>query len=108
MAQAACLHAGQGISITVVLLPCLFILASILGYRGIRSVAPALYPPLLATSGAIGAIVVVGALIGAAETSNALAKYLTIAAIVLASIAIFGGFAAAERMLSLYRRKDRP
>ena len=36
------------------------------------------------------------------------AKWIGLLAVVLASVNIFGGFAVTERMLAMYKRKDRP
>lgn len=62
--------------------------------------------PLMAMAAAIGSIVIIGALIAAAESSDALTQYLGLAAIVLASATIVAGFAMADRMLAAHRRKD--
>ena len=50
-----------------------------------------------------------GAMAGyAAAPEGAAAKWLGLAAVVLASVNIFGGFAVTERMLAMYKKKDRP
>ena len=41
-------------------------------------------------------------------TSRSAAKWLGLLAVVLASVNIFGGFAVTERMLAMYKKKDRP
>jgi NAD(P) transhydrogenase subunit alpha len=71
------------------------------------SVTPALHTPLMAVTNAISSVIIVGGLIAAAESSSAIAKYLGLAGIVLASINIFGGFAVTERMLAMYKKKER-
>ena len=52
------------------------------------------------------AFVVVGALVASAA-GEGLASWLGLAAVVLASINIFGGFAVTARMLAMYRKKER-
>jgi NAD(P) transhydrogenase subunit alpha len=85
----------------------IFVLACFIGYYVVWSVTPALHTPLMAVTNAISSVIIVGALIAAAESSSAIAKYLGLAGIVLASINIFGGFAVTERMLAMYKKKER-
>ncbi len=85
----------------------IFVLACFVGYYVVWSVTPALHTPLMSVTNAISSVIVVGALIAAAESGAGLAKWLGLAAVVMASINIFGGFAVTERMLAMYRKKDR-
>ncbi|CAN5288880.1 hypothetical protein BH10PSE13_BH10PSE13_08990 [soil metagenome] len=85
----------------------IFVLACFVGYYFVWQWPPALHTPLMAVTNAISSVIIVGALIATAESSSAIAKYLGLAGIVLASINIFGGFAVTERMLAMYKKKDR-
>ncbi|MET0248958.1 MAG: proton-translocating transhydrogenase family protein [Sphingobium sp.] len=85
----------------------IFVLACFVGYYVVWSVTPALHTPLMAVTNAISSVIVVGALIANAESSSAVARYLGLAGIVFAAINIVGGFAVTERMLAMYRKKDR-
>jgi len=85
----------------------IFVLACFVGYYVVWQVTPALHTPLMAVTNAISSVIIVGALIATAESSSAIAKYLGLAGIVLASVNIFGGFAVTERMLAMYKKKDR-
>ena len=78
----------------------IFVLACFVGYYVVWSVTPALHTPLMAVTNAISSVIIVGALIAAAEATSPVAKYLGLAGIVMASINIFGGFAVTERMLA--------
>ena len=82
-----------------------FILAAFVGYFVVWGVTPALHSPLMSVSNAISGIVIVGALItaGVAETGGA--KIWGLAAVVLAAINIFGGFAVSQRMLLMFKKK---
>jgi NAD(P) transhydrogenase subunit alpha len=71
------------------------------------SVTPALHTPLMAVTNAISSVIVVGALIAGAAQGSAVSKWLGLAAVVLASVNIFGGFAVTERMLAMYKKKDK-
>ncbi len=85
----------------------IFVLACFVGYYVVWSVTPALHTPLMAVTNAISSVIVVGALIAAAAQASAGASWLGLAAVVMASINIFGGFAVTARMLAMYKKKDR-
>lgn len=80
-----------------------FVLAIVIGYYVIGHVHHALHTPLMSVTNAISGIIVVGALlqIGRADT---VITVLSFAAILLASINIFGGFAVTRRMLSMFSK----
>ena len=85
----------------------IFVMAVFVGYYVVWSVTPALHTPLMSVTNAISSVIVVGALIAAAAAGSPSSKWLGLAAVTLASINIFGGFAVTQRMLSMYRKKDR-
>jgi NAD(P) transhydrogenase subunit alpha len=86
----------------------IFVLACFVGYFVVWSVTPALHTPLMAVTNAISSVIIVGALVAAAAAGSGIAKALGLAAVVLASINIFGGFAVTQRMLAMYKKKERP
>lgn len=89
----------------------IFVLAIFVGYYVVWSVTPALHTPLMSVTNAVSSVIVVGALLAvgveAAGAAGAAAKALGFAALVLASVNIFGGFLVTQRMLGMYRRQDR-
>jgi NAD(P) transhydrogenase subunit alpha len=90
----------------------IFVLACFVGYFVVWGVTPALHTPLMAVTNAISSVIIVGALIAAAAatqgtTAGTAAKWLGLIAVVLASVNIFGGFAVTERMLAMYKKKER-
>jgi len=85
----------------------IFVLACFVGYYVVWSVTPALHTPLMAVTNAISSVIIVGALIASAEANSAIAKYLGLFGVVLASINIFGGFAVTQRMLAMYKKKGK-
>ena len=85
----------------------IFVPACFVGYYVVWSVTPALHTPLMAVTNAISSVIIVGALIASAEAGSAVAKWLGLGAVVLASINIFGGFAVTERMLAMYKKKEK-
>ena len=89
----------------------IFVLAIFVGYYVVWSVTPALHTPLMSVTNAVSSVIVVGALLAvgieAASGAGLAAKALGFAALVLASVNIFGGFLVTQRMLAMYRRQDR-
>jgi H+-translocating NAD(P) transhydrogenase subunit alpha len=85
----------------------IFVLACFVGYYVVWSVTPALHTPLMAVTNAISSVIIVGALIAAAAAGSESSKWLGLLAVVFASINIFGGFAVTERMLAMYKKKDK-
>ena len=92
---------------TFVAILSIFVLACFVGYFVVWAVTPALHTPLMAVTNAISSVIIVGALIAAAAAGSASSKWLGLLAVVLASVNIFGGFAVTERMLAMYKRKER-
>jgi NAD(P) transhydrogenase subunit alpha len=89
-----------------------FVLACFVGYFVVWGVTPALHTPLMAVTNAISSVIIVGALIASAAATagtaaGTTAKWLGLIAVVLASVNIFGGFAVTERMLAMYKKKER-
>jgi NAD(P) transhydrogenase subunit alpha len=89
----------------------IFVLACFVGYYVVWSVTPALHTPLMAVTNAISSVIIVGALVAAAahgDLGRALtSSWLGLAAVTLASINIFGGFAVTARMLAMYKSKKK-
>lgn len=85
----------------------IFILACFIGYFVVWGVTPALHSPLMSVSNAISGVVIVGALITAGVTETSVSKFLGLAAVFLASVNIFGGFAVSQRMLSMFKKKEK-
>ena len=85
----------------------IFVLACFVGYYVVWSVTPALHTPLMSVTNAISSVIIVGALIAASAAGSVQSKWIGLAAVVLASVNIFGGFAVTQRMLAMYKRKER-
>ena len=80
-----------------------FVLAIVIGYYVIGHVHHALHTPLMSVTNAISGIIVVGALLQIGHASTAV-TVLSVVAILLASINVFGGFAVTRRMLAMFNR----
>lgn len=85
----------------------IFVLAAFIGYYVIWNVTPALHSPLMSVSNAVSGVVIAGALVAAGATSNEAAQWLGFVAVVLATINIVGGFAVSDRMLAMFKKKDK-
>ncbi len=85
----------------------IFVMAIFVGYYVVWSVTPALHTPLMAVTNAISSVIIVGALIAAGPADVNLAKIFGFIAIVLASVNIFGGFLVTQRMLAMYKKKQK-
>ena len=83
----------------------IFMLACFVGYFVVWGVTPALHSPLMSVSNAISGVVIVGALIIAGIETFDTPKYLGLAAVFLAAVNIFGGFAVSHRMLLMFKKK---
>ncbi|ANF58092.1 NAD(P) transhydrogenase subunit alpha [Halotalea alkalilenta] len=86
----------------------IFILAILVGYYVVWAVTPALHTPLMAVTNAISSVIVVGALLAVGISTSGLATGFGFVAVVLASVNIFGGFLVTQRMLAMYKKKEKP
>ncbi|MDR0253367.1 MAG: proton-translocating transhydrogenase family protein [Brucellaceae bacterium] len=85
----------------------IFVLSIFVGYYVVWSVTPALHTPLMAVTNAISSVIVVGALLAVGLSLSGWATGFGFVALVLASVNIFGGFLVTQRMLAMYKKKDK-
>jgi NAD(P) transhydrogenase subunit alpha len=79
-----------------------FVLACFIGYHVVWSVTPALHTPLMSVTNAISGIILIGGLLQIG--GGTAARTLAIAAIVLATVNVTGGFLVTQRMLRMFHR----
>jgi NAD(P) transhydrogenase subunit alpha len=79
------------------------VLSIVIGYYVIGNVAHALHTPLMSVTNAISGVIVVGALLQVGS-HDVVIRAIATAAILLASINVFGGFAVTRRMLSMFSK----
>lgn len=84
-----------------------FVLACFVGYYVVWRVTPALHSPLMAVTNAISSVIIVGALIAAGPIDLSLSQIFGFIAVTLASVNIFGGFIVTQRMLSMFKKKQK-
>ena len=88
----------------------IFVLASFVGFHVVWNVTPALHTPLMSVTNAISGIVIVGAILQVVEIDGnifSLSSILGAIAIFFASINIFGGFMVTQRMLDMFKKKEK-
>jgi NAD(P) transhydrogenase subunit alpha len=89
----------------------IFVLAIFVGYYVVWSVTPALHTPLMSVTNAISSVIVVGALLAVSvpliESGTLLARVFGFLALTMVSVNIFGGFLVTNRMLAMYKKKER-
>ncbi|WP_159588489.1 NAD(P) transhydrogenase subunit alpha [Chelativorans xinjiangense] len=85
----------------------IFVLAIFVGYYVVWSVTPALHTPLMSVTNAISSVIVVGALLAVGISASGLATGFGFVALMLSAVNIFGGFLVTQRMLAMYKKKDK-
>ena len=89
----------------------IFVLSIFIGYYVVWSVTPSLHTPLMSVTNAISSVIIVGAIIAAANLSInigfKLSNMFGFVAILLAAINIFGGFLVTQRMLQMYKKRKK-
>ena len=84
-----------------------FVLAVFVGYYVVWRVTPALHSPLMSVTNAVSSVIIVGALIAAGPGDMSFSKIMGFIAVTLASVNIFGGFIVTQRMLQMFKKKQR-
>ena len=84
-----------------------FVLACFVGYYVVWRVTPALHSPLMAVTNAISSVIIVGGLLAAGPAGWGFAKTMGFIAVMLASVNIFGGFIVTQRMLAMFKKKQK-
>ena len=85
------------------------ILMIFVGIEVIGHVPSVLHTPLMSGANAIHGVVIIGAIIvmGRAETDNYLALVLGFLAVVLGTLNVVGGFVVTDRMLEMFKPKNK-
>ena len=85
-----------------------FVLAIFVGIEVISKVPTILHTPLMSGTNAIHGIILVGAILIAANASSPLEIILGFVAVVLATINVVGGFVVTDRMLEMFKGRPSP
>ncbi|MXW65002.1 MAG: NAD(P) transhydrogenase subunit alpha [Bacteroidetes bacterium SB0662_bin_6] len=85
----------------------IFILAAFIGFEVISKVPQTLHTPLMSGTNAISGITIVGALVATGMIESPWAKWIGFAALIVATINVVGGFLVTDRMLQMFKPKQR-
>ncbi len=81
-----------------------FVLACFVGWQVIWNVTPALHTPLMSVTNAISGIIIIGGMLQISGPPTSWTTILGVAAILVATINIAGGFLVTQRMLQMFRK----
>ena len=84
-----------------------FVLAIFLGVELISKVPSQLHTPLMSGTNAISGITIVGALTAAGTGADILGSILGILALIFATVNVVGGYLVTNRMLAMFKRKEK-
>ena len=84
-----------------------FVLAVFVGYHVVWNVTPALHTPLMSVTNAISSVIVVGAILASGSGNSGAGTVLGTIAVALAAVNTFGGFLVSQRMLEMFKQKER-
>ena len=82
-----------------------FVLAILVGFAVISKVPATLHTPLMSGANSIHGIVLVGAMLIAADATNPISQLLSIVAVAFATMNVVGGYVVTDRMLQMFRKK---
>lgn len=80
-----------------------FILAVFVGFEVIAKVPSTLHTPLMSGANAIHGIIIIGAMLVAAQAEGLLGQVIAFFGVVLGTVNVVGGFAVTDRMLQMFR-----
>jgi NAD(P) transhydrogenase subunit alpha len=86
----------------------IFILSVFVGFEVVSKVSTTLHTPLMSGANAIHGVILVGAIVVADHAKTTLEISLAIAAVILATINMVGGFVVTDRMLQMFKGKSKP
>ena len=86
----------------------IFILSVFVGFEVVSKVSTTLHTPLMSGANAIHGVILVGAIVVADHAKTTLEISLAIAAVILATINMIGGFVVTDRMLQMFKGKGKP
>jgi NAD(P) transhydrogenase subunit alpha len=86
----------------------IFVLSIFVGYEVVSKVSTILHTPLMSGANAIHGVILVGAIIVTGHADTDVELWLGLAAVVLATVNMVGGFVVTDRMLQMFRPRQSP
>jgi NAD(P) transhydrogenase subunit alpha len=81
----------------------LFVLSVFVGFEVVSKVSTTLHTPLMSGANAIHGVILVGAILVTGRTDSTVGLVLGLAAVVLATVNMVGGFVVTDRMLEMFK-----
>ncbi|MFP5341733.1 MAG: NAD(P) transhydrogenase subunit alpha [Candidatus Limnocylindria bacterium] len=82
-----------------------FTLAILVGFAVISKVPATLHTPLMSGANSIHGIVLVGAMLIAAEAEDPISQLIALVAVAFSAMNVVGGYVVTDRMLQMFRKK---
>jgi H+-translocating NAD(P) transhydrogenase subunit alpha len=86
----------------------IFVLSIFVGYEVVSKVSTVLHTPLMSGANAIHGVILVGAILVSGHADTGLELGLGLAAVVLATVNMVGGFVVTDRMLLMFKPRRTP
>jgi len=86
----------------------IFVLSIFVGFEVVSKVSTVLHTPLMSGANAIHGVILVGAIIVTGHADTDAELWLGLAAIVLATVNMVGGFVVTDRMLEMFKPRRAP
>jgi NAD(P) transhydrogenase subunit alpha len=83
----------------------IFTLSILVGFEVIAKVPATLHTPLMSGANSIHGIIVIGAMVIAAEAKDPLGYVLAFVAMAFGAMNVVGGYVVTDRMLQMFRKK---
>jgi H+-translocating NAD(P) transhydrogenase subunit alpha len=83
----------------------ILVLAAFVGYEVVSKVPTVLHTPLMSGANAVHGVIVVGAMLVAANSEGPLRIILALLGVTLGTINVVGGFVVTDRMLEMFRKR---
>jgi NAD(P) transhydrogenase subunit alpha len=84
-----------------------FVLAVFLGFEVVSKVSSTLHTPLMSGTNAIHGVIMIGAIVALGSAHSWPGKVIGVSALILATVNAVGGFVVTDRMLGMFRRRQR-
>jgi proton-translocating NAD(P)+ transhydrogenase subunit alpha len=86
----------------------IFVLAVFVGFEVVSKVSTTLHTPLMSGANAIHGIILVGAIVVTGQAHSWWTIALGVLATILATVNLVGGFVVTDRMLEMFKGRQRP
>ncbi len=84
----------------------IFVLSILVGFAVISKVPATLHTPLMSGANSIHGIILVGAMLIAANAHDLLSQVLSFVAVAFAAMNVVGGYVVTDRMLQMFKKKQ--